>query len=213
MFGPAVSSTTANRQGNLITASLPLLSDPTPGHYAHATWGGGTGKTELYRNGKIFSGGLSPNGGGFQVPADRSHYRLAMSATRQADVSTKVEAVWEFDSKTTRDATALPLLAVRFSPRLDGDGSAPAGGVFQIPFLVDRTATASRIRKVDVEASFDDGTTWTKAEVRLLDDGGVVTVRHPSLADSSGYVSLRTSARDVHDNTVNQNILHAYRLR
>ncbi|MCT9932740.1 S8 family serine peptidase [Planotetraspora sp. A-T 1434] len=213
VLGPVVGTTAPNRLGNVITATLPLLSDPSPGHYAYATWGGATGRTELYRDGKIFAGGLTPNGAGFQVPSDRAHYRLVMSATRQADVSTKVEAAWEFDSKATRETTALPLLAVRFSPQLDGDGSAPAGGVFQIPFQVDRTATAGPVREVGVEASFDDGATWTRAEVRRDGDGGTVTITHPDLAGSSGYVSLRASAGDVHGNTVTQDIVRAYRLR
>ncbi|MEZ0071115.1 S8 family serine peptidase [Planotetraspora sp. GP83] len=213
VLGPVVGATTLTRQGNVITAVLPLLSDPAPGHYAYGTWGGATGRTELYRDGKIFAGGLTPNGAGFQVPSDRAHYRLVMSATRQADVSTKVQAAWEFDSKATRDTTALPLLAVRFSPQLDGAASAPSGGVFQIPFQVDRTATAGRVREVGVEASFDDGATWTRAEVRRDGDGGTVTITHPDLAGSSGYVSLRASAGDVHGNTVTQDILRAYRLR
>jgi hypothetical protein len=59
--------------------------------------------------------------------------------------------------------------------------------------------------------SYDDGGTWQTAPVRRGDDGQwLASVRHPAGAT---FVSLRATATDGAGNTVDQTIIHGYRLR
>ncbi|MEV4315534.1 S8 family serine peptidase [Actinocrispum sp. NPDC049592] len=210
VFGPAVSAHPVSRNGNLIDAPLPLMSDPIAGRYGYVSSWDGEGRTELYRDGTLVTGELSPDGSVFQVPPDRSRYRLVARGSRDAETSTVVEAAWEFQSQSTRDATELPMLSVMFAPELDETGSAQAGRAVLVPLTIDRSRTASTVRNVTVEVSFDDGSQWTNVPVVVVGDRGVALIHHPN---GAGFVSLRASARDTHGNTVSQKIMRAYRLR
>jgi hypothetical protein len=116
-----------------------------------------------------------------------------------------VKAAWTFASRYTAEPEALPLLAVRFGPRLDGYGQMPGDRTVQIPVRVDGTGTTSRVRALTVKVSFDDGRTWRKVPAV----GGFATVRNPA---AGGFVSLRASAQDVRGNAVDETIIRAYQL-
>ncbi|HEY2673618.1 MAG TPA: S8 family serine peptidase [Rugosimonospora sp.] len=205
VLGPAIGGSSV-RSGNVLTVSVPLASDSSPGHVASSGWIGGVGETVLYRDNRLVTGGLQPDSASFQVSPDKSQYRLVSSTTMAgATRSTRVAATWTFESRYTAEPEALPLLAVRFSPRLDGYGRLPAGQTVRIPVRVDGTATTGRVRELTVEVSFDDGLTWVPVPVR----DGFATVQHPAAA---GFVSLRASARDVHGNSIDQTIIRAYQL-
>ncbi|MFE7356359.1 hypothetical protein ACFU8Q_25055 [Streptomyces sp. NPDC057543] len=69
----------------------------------------------------------------------------------------------------------------------------------------------SRTKSLTVQVSFDDGATWQDAPV--TSDGTAshrVTIT-PS-AGSGSFVSLKATARIIDGGTVEQTILHAYRL-
>lgn len=70
-------------------------------------------------------------------------------------------------------------------------------------------APAQEITELTVEVSYDDGLTWSKAQVRACPDGWTATVRHPA---GGSFVSLRATATDAAGNSVTQTITHAYRL-
>jgi hypothetical protein len=59
-----------------------------------------------------------------------------------------------------------------------------------------------------VEASFD-GKTWRAVPVRRTAHGWIATLDQPS----TGFVSLRTTAKDATGNQVRQTTLNAYELR
>jgi hypothetical protein len=103
----------------------------------------------------------------------------------------------------------LPLSSVRFSPKLDDVHSAPAGRLFDIPLEVRRqpNAPAGGLRRVTVQVSYDDGTTWRPAFVRGSGSHRIATVRHPSTA---GFASLKVSAADTTGETVTQTVIRAY---
>jgi len=135
------------------------------------------------------------------VPLESSRYRLEAKAERQAPFSlaTKVAVVWRF---TSSDAdTRLSLPAVRLAPELTDDGTAPAGRPLAVPISTEHLANAS----VTVDVSFDDGVTWTAVPVHR----SVALVKHPPRA---GFVSLRVKATGTEGNSVEQTVIHAYRI-
>jgi hypothetical protein len=183
-LGPAVTSTTHHRSGNVITANLALLSDATPGHYGTAGDAGLEGTTELRRNGKLVDGTTHADGGVFQVPPEKARYRLEATTA-------KVRAAWEFES--AESTGPLPLTAVRFEAR-NGD---------TIPFRIDRTTTAGRTRKLTVDVSYDDGRTWQPGSYVLAGDRGILLHAKP------GPMSLKTRVTDVYGNSGVQTLIHA----
>jgi hypothetical protein len=64
-----------------------------------------------------------------------------------------------------------------------------------------------------VEVSYDDGATWTKAEIHgsaAAPRHQAVVLRHPA---GDGFVSLRARAVDKAGDTVGQPVIRAYRIR
>ncbi|NBE80643.1 S8 family serine peptidase [Micromonospora sp. NEAU-HG-1] len=200
------------RTGDTIVADLPVHSDAG----GHA--GGSLNDTEwtrLYRGGKLVGESEYPGYGEFEVPAGAANYRLETSAKRGfTDLSTEVTSAWTFRSKhVPGDGFAsLQAMAVRFAPALRVDNSAPAGRSFTVPVRVERQdgAPAAKVAKLTVDASYDGGKTWRKAELRRQGSGWTATLTHPA---GTGHVSLRATAKDTAGNTVTTRIIQAYRLR
>ncbi|MFI6133981.1 S8 family serine peptidase [Micromonospora sp. NPDC051141] len=200
------------RTGDTVLVSLPMHSDAA-GH------GGGslndTERTALYRNGKLVGEVAAPGYGEFEVPPGLANYRLDTVAKRSfTDLGTEVSASWTFRSKRVpgEQPARLPAMAVRFTPSLTADGTAPAGRPFTVPVAVQRQpgAPAGTVAALTVDVSYDGGKTWRKAPLKKQGGGWTATVVHPT---GPGYVSLRASARDDAGNTVTQRIIQAYRLR
>lgn len=104
---------------------------------------------------------------------------------------------------------------------------------YDIPLGLDNTAKANRplsftihasgprpgsgrdVKGVSVQASYDDGKTWTDAKhVRRIGDGQFqVLLKHPKLSRTTGAVTLRVKAWDRFGNDVVQTITRAYGLR
>jgi hypothetical protein len=124
-----------------------------------------------------------------------------------------VNVAWTFRSRHVPGNTpqALPLSAVRFAPPVNRDNTAPAGTVLAIPLTVQRQpgSLAGRARTLTVEVSYDDGATWSDADVRRHGQHGVASLRHPA---GAGFVSLRASSTDETGNTVSQTVIRAYRI-
>ncbi|MFG1836921.1 S8 family serine peptidase [Micromonospora sp. NPDC049175] len=195
------------RQGNRIVAAVPLFSDRD---IRHAGFADTTSYTrQLFRDGKLVP---SIDGFDYEVPAAAANYRYSVTATRDAELSTRVQAEWTFRSEKSEQFTQLPVMAVRFAPALDGDNAAPAGRALRIPVTVQRQAgaTPAQVRSLTVEVSYDDGRTWQSASVRESGAGWLADVRHPA---GAGYATLRAYAVDQSGNTVRQTITRAYRIK
>ena len=97
-----------------------------------------------------------------------------------------------------------------FCPALDARGRAPAGA-FELPLYIDPYGQASSTLTdaPSVEASFDDGVTWSRASVQADGLRWKAQLEHPA---SAAYVSLRTSAVDLYGNGVEQTLIRAYAL-
>jgi hypothetical protein len=131
---------------------------------------------------------------------------------RQSDatwsLSTVVSAEWAFHSSSAGEGKALPMLTTRFDPDVDVHNRAPGNRRFSFPAYVERQDGPARITSLSVDVSYDDGTTWQRADVHRDHDHWSVTVRHPR----AGYVSLRSRATDGDGNRLDQTIVRAYQL-
>ncbi|HTE56389.1 MAG TPA: S8 family serine peptidase [Kofleriaceae bacterium] len=147
------------------------------------------------------------------LPEEETSYRLEAESIRPpgTDRSSRVSATWTFRSSAEDEGQALPLFAVRYQPRLDGEHRAPGGGFVAVPFQINRQEGApfAPIRAVQIEASYDGGATWHHAIVLRIGDRGVAILHHPA----SGSVSLRARAADTAGDAVDQTIVDAYHLR
>lgn len=86
-----------------------------------------------------------------------------------------------------------------------------AGVLLAVPAISTRPASATPIRQ---EHSVDDGATWREASVSTLAAGRFqVTVPHPALASTNGFVTLRTTTNDSVGGSVTQLVRRAYALR
>lgn len=152
----------------------------------------------------------------FAVPPERATYRFEVEATRPpeiAELSPRVTAAWTFTSEDLLGSTvqALPLPVLRFTPALDEQNRALRALPLLLPVEIERPpgAATPAIAHVSVEASFDDGATWSRVIGAQLGARWLGVIQHPA---NAAYVSLRGSARDVDGNRVEQTILRAYAL-
>lgn len=87
--------------------------------------------------------------------------------------------------------------------------------MFTVYAAAGQPGSGTDIQGLELEASFDDGATWTDARViRPLGNGAYwVMIKHPKLSDTTGAVTLRARAWDNAGNEVSQTIDRAYGLR
>jgi hypothetical protein len=128
-------------------------------------------------------------------------------------VSTQVTAAWTFESAHVPGAPPerLPVSTVRFTPRLDANGAAPAGKTITFPVTVDRQpgSAAKPVKTLSVEVSFDDGKTWQQVKLTKQGNCWKAQIAHP---DQAGFVSLRAASTDTAGNTVEQTVIRAYQI-
>jgi subtilisin family serine protease len=200
------------RQGDRIDIRVPMLADSQPGHITTPLFL--PGYTHLYRDGSLVGQSGSPMGSVVSVPAETASYRLEMGLSTVAEptarwnVSTGIDAAWTFRSGTTAAVAALPLMAVRFEPRLDEYNRAPGGQWFEFPVRVEHQpgSTAAQVTELTVQASDDDGVTWRPVDVHRAADQWVALVYNPA----KGAVTLRATAIDADGNTAQLTIFRAY---
>ncbi|WP_158842749.1 S8 family serine peptidase [Saccharothrix deserti] len=213
VFGPALPTTAfpyLSRGGDRVDFWLPLFGDRNGNSGYSAT---SSGRTTLLRDGVKVGETTQPGRGLFTVPSGAADFRLETEAVRApgvAEFTSKVSGAWTFRSDTVPgDRYApLPLTVVRFTPALDANGVAPAGRVLRVPLVVEQQEGAAngRVGRVEVEVSFDDGTTWTKIPVI----GNTALVRN---ADQAGYASLRAKGSDSKGNTFEHSVIRAYKIK
>ncbi|MDT0270385.1 S8 family serine peptidase [Streptomyces sp. DSM 44915] len=204
VFGP----TTAEglyREGDLIYGWINPYTDGA----GHLSWGvHESGSTTLYRDGEEFATANDPlDGVEFEVPADEAEYELVTTVSRGApltSVSTEITASYTFTSAASdEELVELPYSAVRYSPELALDSTAPAGEALTVPVTVEGAA-ADHPDALTVSFSTDGGETWEPVEV--VD--GAVEIVGPA---AGGSVSLRAETTDDAGNALVQTIIDAYR--
>ncbi|HEY7594511.1 MAG TPA: S8 family serine peptidase [Actinophytocola sp.] len=202
----------AARLGDEVQVDLPLRADQSPAHDGWDVTAQGT--TELLRDGQPVGSSDYPGLGEFTLPPEPATYTLRTSGTAPGSgLSTSVSAEWTFRSAHVDGAAPapLPLLAVRFAPKLDSSNAAPAGR-FRFPVYVQRNGSArpGRLHEPRVEVSYDDGKTWSAVRLTRHDGGWLASVDHPA---GTSFVSLRGSVADRDGNSVTQTVIRAYAVK
>ncbi|MFD5065516.1 S8 family peptidase [Streptomyces sp. NPDC058394] len=217
------------RSGNTMSFHVPEFTDSEAGHWSFAEYSGfgGIGVREpdvsdvahavLYRNGQRIAESDAGAWGDFEVPAGNAGYRLDLTTARTSDdwhFGTGTSTSWTFTSNTAATSTLLPLLQVDYSLPVDARnavGSQRAQSLGLDVRLPDGLA-APRGVTLKVEASYDDGQTWTMSRMARHRDGGhfTATVERPSEVRGDAYVTLRVTATDAAGNSVRQTIDRAF---
>jgi hypothetical protein len=219
VFGPGfparpdeVTGAWAGRTGDQVFVNTPVFADGT-GEHSTYDFGASTGSTRLTANGKVVAESTTPGNLYTPVPAAKTTYQLHTDAARAPQPS-KVTADWTFTSETVAGdrAKTLPLLAVRFSPRLDDHNRARAGSLLTIPVTVQRNgakADVTDVRTPQVQVSYDEGKTWQRTVLFKAGNRWLLTLQHPRNAQS---VSFKAKVSDAHG-SAEQMVVQAYTLK
>lgn len=210
--GPAEAEQ-AFREGDNITLTVPEMSD-SQGHSSYFENDADKRTARIYQDGKLLK--ETPRLLNTTLPAspDPATYRVTLDTQRPAwfPLSTQTSTAWTF--KSARPASGkenLALLWPKYGLDLDAQNTTQGGNTydFDLAFALQTGATPD-IDGVEVEASTDDGATWSPATVKSKTDGHYkVSVRNPA----SGYVSLRVKAWDTNGSKIEQTLIRAYAVR
>jgi subtilisin family serine protease len=215
-FGHPADGWGVTRAGSKLRVAVTLLSGSDPAQYAAPASAGMTGTTTLSRDGTVLGTSQQPGIGEFDIPDTAGTYTLRATAARGVAwsvIGSRAEVTWTFrEGGASAPVRPLPLVVVRASGEVDDQGRAPAGRPYPLALKVQRqggTPGAARLTALRVEASYDDGATWTRAPVVRAGDGGVAMLCHPA---AGGFVSLRVVARTGDGSAVTQTVIRAYQL-
>ena len=100
---------------------------------------------------------------------------------------------------------------MRYLPALDDQGTTGAR-VLVLPIRFERPPFAGTpiVTRASLEASFDDGAHWQHVPLAVLGDHALAVILHPRGPQT---VSLRSTARDLAGNQLEQTIVRAYGVR
>ncbi|GAB2878609.1 S8 family peptidase [Streptomyces mayteni] len=208
VFGPAINDGQGLfRAGNELFGIVNLFAD-SAGHTGDSLFD--SASTTVYRNGEEYATAADYlDWVSFELPDDEAEYEVVTTANRDgigASVTTEVTASYTFTSANPGEdeQVRLPASAIRFTPELALDSTAPAGESFQVPVTVQGSATGDNLGSLTVSVSHDGGETWTETPVQ----DGTITVTNPA---AGGTVSFQAEAVDTQGNTTTQTIIDAYR--
>ncbi|MET8801220.1 S8 family peptidase [Streptomyces sp. NPDC004546] len=219
------------RNGDTLSVYVPEFNDSGAGHWSFAESdpfggiGGGVGTASvndtaeavLYRNGEQIA--TSDNGawGNFEVPAGNAEYRLDLTTARVSDdwhFGTRTNTSWTFHSDTAADETLLPLLQLDYDVPVDAQNAVGAARAHALGLTIRMQdgMAAPRGVTLKVEASYDDGKSWSTARTARHGGDGqfTATVERPSGVHGDAYVTLRLTATDADGNSVQQTVNRAY---
>ncbi|GAB3988639.1 hypothetical protein GCM10029978_111560 [Actinoallomurus acanthiterrae] len=212
-FGPALGIYNQRVGDELRVLDLGMYMESSANVPAGLDIPGASVNLALTHDGQVLATGNDPTNFTATVPPGRATYRLTADAQRDipwTDLSTRQHVTWDFTSEHTDSAT-LPLLAVRYRTALDEQNRAPAGKDQHVEVRVERPggAVATDVKKLTLDASFDDGATWRPVTLTRAGDHWTATLRN---AADAHYVSLRARAADAAGDAVDQTLIHAYGL-
>ncbi|MEV5766729.1 PA domain-containing protein [Micromonospora sp. NPDC052213] len=218
------------RTDTKMTFAASPFADSDPSHSA-----GGGGVTasaaRYYRDGEQIAKTAD------LLVAEPATYRLEWDLTRKLgpgiELGTHSRTAWTFRSQAPTGpggpgctaqfpgaaaCAALPVILVGYDVPVDGRNRAPSGESFEFTVTTKRAAGYSgsaSVAGLKVWTSVDGGGSWQAAQhVGLAGDGRhEVTVRHPKLDDTDGYVALKIETWDAAGNRTTQEITRAYALR
>ncbi|QFY13328.1 S8 family serine peptidase [Nonomuraea phyllanthi] len=207
-FAPVVrpAATSATRTGDVLSIHVPEFVD-ADGHQGYAGGSGDkdTTKARFHRDGQLVEERANLRGDFPAVPED-AEYRLELSTTRTSEewhYATATETSWTFRSGAGDGP--LPLLGV------DYDVPADLEGTVRRTLPVTLGFTARDARRLTVEMSYDDGTSWRQLGLIPLGQGRYRAIVSHRATDTG--VSLRVTATGARGERFEQTITRAYGVR
>ncbi|ANZ40307.1 hypothetical protein BBK82_34045 [Lentzea guizhouensis] len=216
VFGPSQPKrffgSNASRTGDELRFDVPVFTQS--GGNIGIGMLGHEGRSTLSHNGSTLAESSSAGFLQADVPAAQGEFRFHVETTTPGSVSTRQVLDWTFTSGHVSgpDPQHVPLLAVRFAPKLDDDNRAVAGRALVVPVTVERNGTAGTVTDVrtpEVQVSFDEGGTWQPATPVRAGDRWLLPVVHPK---GSKSVSFKAKTGDG-AGSVEQTVIRAYDLR
>ncbi|MEV5963280.1 S8 family peptidase [Kribbella sp. NPDC051952] len=171
--------------------------------------------SKLIRDGKVVA--ESPYFGYVEatgLPAEKSSYTLESTQTRTDwAVSTRMDLRWTFSSAAAAEETKLPLLGLRYQPKVDSHNVAERKPVSVLPVVVDAQpgATVPRIKKLEIQVSGDDGKSWHKAGVVPSGHNGYTAIF--ATPKGAKTISVKSHLVDADGNITDLTVISAYQLR
>ncbi|WP_329033967.1 S8 family serine peptidase [Streptomyces sp. NBC_00178] len=209
VFGPtAARGAGLVRDGDVLTGRISPFSDGA-GNTGSGRYVPETASTTLYRDGKKYAVAEDVlDSVSFTLPPGKADYRLVTTVGRSEElggerVSSRISAEYTFTSSRTDRAVTLPARAVRYSPALAADSTAPGEANMAVPVRVEGVPAGAGPVSLRVSVSYDGGVTWAGSTVRK----GRITVHNPP---AGGSVSFRAEVGD-RKGTTTQTIIDAYR--
>ncbi|MGX1488153.1 subtilisin family serine protease [Streptomyces tendae] len=210
------------REGNTLSIYVPEFNDGTR-HWSFAERGGfgdtsaDTATAVLYRDGQQLARSENGAWGAFEVPAGEAAYRLDLTTKRVSEqwyFGTGTHTSWTFRSGTTAEPALLPLLQLDYDVPVDAQNAVGRSRTHRVGLSV-RTQdglAAPRGVSLKVEASYDDGRTWSTARTTPQghDSRFTSVVERPARLRQDAFVTLRVTATDAHGNGVRQTVTRAY---
>lgn len=151
--------------------------------------------------------------------ANNTHTTWNFTSTPRPETDEVHSPYWPFGEYylDTTPAAYQPVIFLGYDIPLDLDNTAKADRPlwFTVHASSPRPGSGGDVRGMTVQASYDDGKTWTNATyVRRAGEGQFqVFLKHPKLSRTTGAVTLRVKAWDHAGNDVVQTITRAYGLR
>ncbi|MEV0643808.1 S8 family serine peptidase [Phytomonospora sp. NPDC050363] len=199
--------------------------DSDPSHYGDMGVAAAAGR--IFRNGVLVTDGevMTPGTADYRV-----EYDMTRAQGPGSTHGTSTSTAWSFRSADPSgvesaecerfapgvDCGVLPIILTGYDLPLDLHNQARAGRDLEFDLLTSRATGYTgdaRISGATVSVSYDDGATWTEAEVDLGRRGShEVEVEHPRLSATNGFVALRIEVWDDAGNRTVQTILRAYAL-
>ncbi|MEV7992080.1 S8 family serine peptidase [Streptomyces sp. NPDC086077] len=212
----------AFRQDDWVAVDVPAWGDGGAGRQGYPVTPDAQAEASLYQGDKL----LATMSGSFVIATglkpERQAYRYVLETARgdwANPYSTRTRTEWDFTSVAGAqyEGLALPLIQLDHAVATDGDGKARRDASLTVtathPTSSDPDQVlppTSAIGKVAVELSYDDGRTWSKADVTRSGDGWRTTLDAPRKAS---YVTVRATAADDRGNAVQQTVTRAFGLR
>ncbi len=149
------------------------------------------------------------------LPATKATYTLETSQTRHtySTFSTRTDLRWTFTSAATTEETMLPMLGVRYQPKVDAHNIAERTPATVLPVVIDgvQGKALPRVTKLEVQVSGDDGKTWQKAAVTPTGNGTYEAIF--ATPKTARFISLKAKLVDAQGNVTDQTVIGAYPLR
>ncbi|MFF4535102.1 S8 family serine peptidase [Streptomyces aureus] len=207
----------SQRQKSQIAFNVQPWSDSGAGLHAGVMQSGNTVGLKVYQDGTLIKTSTSQAATIYPAPKTPSVYTFDLTAERDADtyrLSPRTHTVWQVTSDPVTDPTRIDRMAVlQMDYGVDTDLAGDARGGRQTLRLTPRhlegAAGAGTVRGAKLSVSYDDGATWTPAEV--TGRSGTWTAVYD--APRHGYVSLRAEGWDDAGNRVTQEVIRAYGLK